>query len=368
MIKNLKISNFRCFKSFDIQGFERVNLFGGKNNSGKTALLEGLYLGSTPSYKTIMRLRDNRGESLEFLKAIPEKAWNNLFFDKKEIGPKSEIILEYDDKINNVEIVCNDSIEQLDEILSKDNGESNTMLTEDEFKKSTLNISAYKNDKRVSGRSFSMTASSIGITVNSIGIIPKTLHISSSGEADFIPAFLRLSNSALAQEFDKCDLQGNVDEVLKIIQIIDGSITQIKTLNIGEPAIYLKRETSKYLPITLFGEAINRVVHFILKIINNNNSILLIDEIENGIHYTNQSDLWEMLFKLSIEFNIQIFATTHSYEMIKSFSEVAHKAKENIGTYFEIARDIRTDQIVGIKREIETLKYELSQKMELRGE
>mgnify|MGYP006193319713 FL=1 len=44
MIKDIEISNFRCFEHTKIEGFERVNLIGGKNNSGKTALLEAIFL------------------------------------------------------------------------------------------------------------------------------------------------------------------------------------------------------------------------------------------------------------------------------------------------------------------------------------
>ncbi len=367
MINNLKISNFRCFDNFYIQGFEQINLFGGKNNSGKTALLESLYLGSVPSAQSIMRLRQIRSETYEFLKAIPEKAWDNLFFNNNEINKKIEIITKYNGyRTKQIEIDCDDSVEQFSEILREDNDdmtkdidELKTMLIESEYKSSALNIYTFKNGKK------SITTSMIA---SSKGIISKNSDITIYDKANFIPAFLRISNSALAEEFDKSDLEGNADEVLKAIKIIDKSIDQIKTLNIGKPAIYLKRKNKEFLPITLFGEAISRVAQFILRIINNRNGILLIDEIENGIHYTNQCELWRMLFKLSAEFNIQIFATTHSYEMIKSFSEVAYKEKDCTGAYFEIARDVRKAKIVGIKREPEILKYELFQGMELRGE
>ena len=41
-IKNIEIKNFKCFKNFKAEGFERVNLIGGKNNVGKTALMEAI--------------------------------------------------------------------------------------------------------------------------------------------------------------------------------------------------------------------------------------------------------------------------------------------------------------------------------------
>lgn len=48
VIKNIKIQNFRCFEELKISGFEKINLISGKNNIGKTALLEALFINSTP--------------------------------------------------------------------------------------------------------------------------------------------------------------------------------------------------------------------------------------------------------------------------------------------------------------------------------
>jgi len=151
MIRNLDISNFRCFKEFNIQGFERINLFGGKNNSGKTALLEALFLGSTPTSETIMILRQIRGESGEFMKAVPEKAWDNLFFDKKRAERKIVITLEYDDKTKKMEIDCDDSVGQnslFNDDITKNFEDLNTILIENSFKKSVLNICHYEHGKK----------------------------------------------------------------------------------------------------------------------------------------------------------------------------------------------------------------------------
>ena len=43
-IKNIEIKNFKCFKDFKAEGFGRVNLIGGKNNVGKTAFMEAVYV------------------------------------------------------------------------------------------------------------------------------------------------------------------------------------------------------------------------------------------------------------------------------------------------------------------------------------
>ncbi|MEG3911663.1 AAA family ATPase [Microcoleus sp. w2-18bC1] len=84
MLKEIEIQNFRCFEQIKISGFERVNLIGGKNNAGKTALLEALVLYVAPKASSIEILRELRRESLEALKAMPKRAWDNLFYSFKE--------------------------------------------------------------------------------------------------------------------------------------------------------------------------------------------------------------------------------------------------------------------------------------------
>ena len=83
----------------------------------------------------------------------------------------------------------------------------------------------------------------------------------------------------------------------------------------------------------------------------------------------NQSDFWTMLFQLAVEFNIQIFATTHSSEMIEAFAEVAQKPQfANKGVFFELFRHIKTNEIIANKFNPNTLEYNIQHKLSLRGE
>ncbi|MHC5726831.1 MAG: AAA family ATPase, partial [Nostoc sp.] len=56
MIKNIEIKNFRCFDELKVSGFEKINLISGKNNVGKTGLLEALFINSAPRPDTILYL------------------------------------------------------------------------------------------------------------------------------------------------------------------------------------------------------------------------------------------------------------------------------------------------------------------------
>ena len=49
-----------------------------------------------------------------------------------------------------------------------------------------------------------------------------------------------------------------------------------------------------------------------------NGGLVLIDEIENGLHYSAQRKVFSNLLTMAKEFNVQIFATTHSSECIRA--------------------------------------------------
>ena len=66
----------------------------------------------------------------------------------------------------------------------------------------------------------------------------------------------------------------------------------------------------------------------------NQNGILIIDEIENGFHYSAVSVLWKAVFRMASENNVQLFIVTHSYECIESFVNVHQTMKSELGEDF----------------------------------
>ena len=67
-------------------------------------------------------------------------------------------------------------------------------------------------------------------------------------------------------------------------------------------------------------------------------SSLDIDEFDNGLHYSVQKSLWKMIFSLAKQLNIQVFATTHSWDCIQSFTEVAIENEQMNGTLLKIGK------------------------------
>ena len=83
------------------------------------------------------------------------------------------------------------------------------------------------------------------------------------------------------------------------------------------------------VPLKTLGDAITRLYAVGLAMAVSKNGFLLIDEMENGIHFTIQKNLCRMILEAASKLNIQVFATTHSIECIKAFSQVASECDES---------------------------------------
>lgn len=314
MIQSISIENFRCFEKTEIKGFGRMNLITGKNNSGKTCLLEALYF-SLSGDENIINLR------------------NTINGKNKQEAFKDSLFRQNDNYL--------DFYFRIEETLFRER----------------FNTQTLKFETPVSDGSFAFFNNREQNLVKLI--IDKDKQIPESNN--------------LVKIFDDLQIRGLHTKVLEAVQIIDSNIEDIRSFATYPTILFIKRNGNKdYQPLSFFGDALQKIVRYVSAILSfgegdSTYKYLLIDEIENGIHYTAQKEVWQMLFKLCKHYSIQLFATTHSLEMIKAFEEVCEEF-QNEGAYFELARQAKSNQIIGIKHQISTLEYELETNANIRGE
>ncbi len=377
MIAEIAIKQFRCFHDARISGFRAVNLIGGKNNSGKTSLLEAIYVNISPRTETIMRLRQFRRETAESIRYLPEDTWKTLFFG---LNNNEDVrVTSYHpsgDVYRDIGLSCENSSPSLLSNAPKDDRkqtEDNFVDLRDTYSErsltgSMLRIYSHKIDG-TKNHLYSLSSHENGFTGKSENT-PLNKILLDKTSVSYITASGRLASESLAREYDLADIQGNASKVLDAIRIIDNSIIEIKTLNIGNPCVYLRTASIGYMSVYMYGEAMSKTLELAVRIVNNPNSVLLIDEIENGIHHSAQESIWRNIFELALFFKVQIFATTHSYEMIQAFANagLSKDTFQDVAAYFEMTRSIQSGEIIGIERNPEDLKYEIDHGMEFRGE
>jgi len=90
-------------------------------------------------------------------------------------------------------------------------------------------------------------------------------------------------------------------------------------------------DSDERLPLYSLGDGMLRTLDISLALVNAKNGVLLIDEFENGIHYTALPDLWRLIFQVARRLNIQVLATAQSWDCIEGFQQAAQADNQEEG-------------------------------------
>ena len=112
------------------------------------------------------------------------------------------------------------------------------------------------------------------------------------------------------------ELKDKKEYIVDCLKMVDPTTKDIFTAaQNGLTQLYVKKQEGVF-PLKYAGDGFIKLLYLLSAIIYQNNSLILIDEIENGLHYSMYAKIWEMIAKVAAENNSQIIATTHSYEHI----------------------------------------------------
>ncbi|MFZ2725124.1 MAG: AAA family ATPase [Methylococcaceae bacterium] len=336
-IENIEIINFKCFKHLTVSDIGKVNLIGGKNNVGKTAFLEAveLYISSNQVYylaESITKLlerRQHKNESLEF----------DLIDNITEY-------IKISSKLKNISIqLVGDSLR-----LGVDKNEEKIKIN---------SIPLYMITK-APNRPVLMHDSD-GFLISPKFQADEVIYISTS----------KIEEESIALLLGQLIDLGREDFLNKSLLIFDKDILEIKQI-MTKKGVSLKLKINKKDSLVLLsslGEGINRYIAILCAIWASKDGVLLIDEIENGIHYTNYKKLWEIIFKTSVEANCQLFITTHSKECIMAFNEAQFEYENSNASYIELYKNKKKDDLItAAVRDKEQLQYSLNNDGRIRGE
>ncbi|OHD24009.1 MAG: hypothetical protein A2086_06730 [Spirochaetes bacterium GWD1_27_9] len=307
---SINIKNFRGINNLSINNIKKVNLITGRNNCGKTSVLEAIFLlcgMSNPELPvTIHNFRD-----FLFLKDDDfSLLFHNLDF---------EIIPEIEGKLDNKQRQLKISPiypQQININRNEIKQAPNTLLDQ-----LILNMSNSGIDK-IDGLKLNIKIENEKKGDSEIRFKQGLVNLNTQYKEKISATYLNSKTImiGLDKRFDFIVKNKNLDNIMPILKEIEPKLVDLRMGATG--MIYADIGIDKLIPINIMGDGLRRILAILSAILQKDSNILIIDEIENGLHYTSLEVLWRAIFKLANDTNVQIFCTTHSYECVESFAKV----------------------------------------------
>ncbi|HUM34616.1 MAG TPA: ATP-binding protein, partial [Candidatus Saccharicenans sp.] len=168
--------------------------------------------------------------------------------------------------------------------------------------------------------------------------------------AYFLASKIKIPFKEAAEDFGQLEIKGQLEILLDTLRIIEPRLKRVFVLvQGGEPILHGDLGTGRPIPLPLMGEGMVKLANIIPKLGRASNGVILIDEIDNGLHYSVLEKVWEVIAKAARMFETQVFATTHSMDCIVA----AHEAFSNSKLY-----DFRLHRLVRDKETVKTVTYD----------
>lgn len=313
MITEAMIKNFKCFKQLTLPDLGRITIVGGKNNVGKTALLESLFLFFDRTSLNMI-LRQYRWRGLGRVPSTPEGMWAPIFRNYSMSEPMT-LSVWIDDKMESVVLNYNPSFM----LNSLPPGEAPQSSGQKSVRTDAEPVPSFSLDIEYDNGSGTKNTAHLLISPKGAPGLKLDYVVSGLRPAIFLPAKMQISSKETSERFSKLQKTKSVPKALHFLKLIEPRLKELANITEGpEPVIYGDIGLPEMIPIPLMGEGMSHVLDIILAMAYCENGTLFIDEVDNGIHRSLLSKIWEAISNAAEDYNCQIIATTHSYECLEA--------------------------------------------------
>ena len=356
---SLKMNSFRGFTHFELNGLKQVNLLMGRNNCGKTTALEGLFLltGIT-NPRLLFALNSFRAE-----RNITPDGMQALFHGMDAKTPfhiSAGTVESGIDGIRSLECFApsysiNQAVTNTGQIIGATNGSSIpqyftrlqyvTVSEENEKAEGQLEYKPERNNWEIKFAAENYT----GRSITSYFMVSDTFYRDINIRLD---AVVRMNQLPL---------------VISPLRKLDPDIRNIQLGAMNN--IYVDVGITPLSPISVMGDGVRRMLAILATVISHTDGVVLIDEIENGFHYSSLAVLWKALLSAAREYGVQIVATTHSVECANALAGAVGDFSDDMAknvSFFRIDR--RKDGLhTGMSMDAEIILTSEEMGMEVRG-
>ena len=338
-IESITLERFRVFRELTIRGLGRVNLITGRNNTGKSSILEGLrILANNASLDVIYDILRYREENVEEAEeeghpADPDSLFlvSGLFHGFPLLSEDPEpIAISTSGKSSPMSMTIR--LDWLSEEFDSDGIRSVPLGKPDPDGIAALIVETQDATKAHRLERFRYPYSM------------RRGRFEPSNETRmsciFVSPYGGGGTGVLGPLWDKIALSDREKDVVEGLRIIDPQISAVSIVGgtRRKPTAIVRADNiARPIPLRSFGDGLNRLFGIILSLVNARGGLLLVDEFENGLHHTVQLDVWRTIFRLAQTLDIQVFATSHSWDAVEAFQKAAAEAPEE-GVLIRLAR------------------------------
>ena len=340
MLRNLKLEKYRSFDEYQLSDLSRVNLLVGKNDCGKTSILEAIhFLVSRGDPEVLARCADRRGEGID---VAPRSGAPSLaevgsrlrqtgpsvarFFRGHRFGP-GEAFRIAGEGCGHV-LVHVELHDESPALAAGVDPPALELLIQNGTPDAAFVIPVTENGHMVNYRRQRFRG-------------PWFDNASPPPSVHFI-TLESLDGEALREAWDTALKEARETEAIEAVRLLHEDLESIVVLTSdasrsgsGRAGVLLgfggadrRRER---VPLGSHGDGMHRLLALSLALIQAADGFLLIDEIDTGLHWTVLEDMWRLVIETARKSSMQVFATTHSYDCIRGLSSLVESRPDLAG-------------------------------------
>ena len=337
MITDVLIKDFKCFKKLIVPEFGRITLIGGRNNVGKTALLEALFLFlDRGRIDRILRQYGWRG--IEGVISTPEAMWAPIFYDY-DMNHEIIISISIDGKPETAKFSYNPKFVPPAPTTTTPLEKRQISTDEKPVTSFSLDIEYCNNGTKEQSHLFIDPQGKPALQIDYAHISGHPSH--------FLPSKKHISSKQTADEYSKLAKEGRESEAIDFLRIIEPRLETLKVITEG-PSISVHGKLQGYshsFPIHFMGEGMEKLLNLLVGMVCSKGGCVFVDEMENGLHYSALPAIWKAIGQAIRKYDCQLITTTHSYECLQA----AHEGLSEMPEDFRYIRLHRKDDEISAK-------------------
>jgi len=312
MLSSLKISGFRCFSSLRVDNMRRINLIVGLNSAGKTCLLEALELLASQSPSPLVHAAARRGE-LVFDEFASDSVRGTADIRHAFYGRQASIGTHFQIETTGV---------------------GNLQQVRAEIVPPTQ-ASLLQNPPVVEGpaRSLRWTAGGTPPFDNPIAgngtLLLTSLPFPSERRPVRFVGTGAVAGTAAARLWGQVAARPAEDKVIDALRIVEPNVERVGAGVYQAQAVFVRlKEASDRIPLGSLGDGMNRLLVLACQLVSAEHGMLLVDEIDTGLHVSAMTKMWRLVVDTAKELDVQVFATTHSDDCLRGLANVLLKSPD----------------------------------------